>query len=75
MSVRSYCQGLGLPGLSKEAAEKEYLKRALAESCSSAHQVFSGSGSSYFAGGREVDYAESDRRVTEEELEQAVRVG
>eukprot|EP00903_Cladosiphon_okamuranus_P012774 g11940.t2 len=31
-------QGLGIPGLSKEAAEKESLKRALAESCGRATQ-------------------------------------
>lgn len=45
-------QGLGIPGLSKEAAEKESLKRALAESCSSAHQVFPGESSAFFKGDR-----------------------
>lgn len=45
-------KGLGIPGLSKEAAEKESLKRALAESCSSAHQVFPGEPSAFFKGGR-----------------------
>lgn len=76
-------QGLGVPGLSKEAAEKEALKRALAESCSSAHQVFPhGSGSAFFGGGGgrggraslsdDKKFVEEDLRATEEELEQAV---
>lgn len=71
-------QGLGIPGLSKEAAEKESLKRALAESCSSAHQVFHGE-PPFFKGGAGAhdsfgaDYGQSDLRATEEELEQAVR--
>ncbi|CAM9746287.1 unnamed protein product [Ectocarpus sp. 12 AP-2014] len=70
-------QGLGIPGLSKEAAEKESLKRALAESCSSAHHVFPGESPTFFKGGRGTrgsfgeGIGESDLRATEEELEQA----
>ncbi|CAM9747739.1 unnamed protein product, partial [Hapterophycus canaliculatus] len=70
-------QGLGIPGLSKEAAEKESLKRALVESCSSAHQVFPGEAPAFFKGGRGARgpfggaFGESDLRATEEELEQA----
>lgn len=58
------------------------MKRALAESCSSAHQVYPpGGGSAFFGagggrGGRSsfsaADFVESDLRATEEELEQAV---
>ncbi|CAN0466028.1 unnamed protein product, partial [Ascophyllum nodosum] len=71
-------QGLGVPGLSEEAAEKESLKRALADSCSSVHQVFPGGPSTYyerrgghgsFGGG----FVESGLRAIAQELEQAVR--
>lgn len=78
----TFClQGLGIPGLSKEAAEKESLKRALAESCSSTHHVFPGESPAFLKGGRGTHgsfgegFGESDLRATEEELEQAVRVG
>lgn len=55
------------------------LKRALADSCSSAHQVFPGGPAKYFDGGRGARgsfkgaFVDSDLRATEEELEQAVR--
>lgn len=52
----------------------------MAESVSSAHQVFPGGGSAFYKGGRTAhgafggDFVQSDLRATEEELEQAVRV-
>lgn len=70
-------QGLGFPGLSKESAEKEALKRAIAESCAS---TYPGGASTLYTGGRgarssslEAELVASDIRATEEELEQAVR--
>lgn len=50
----------------------------MAESCSSAHQVFPGDSPAFFKGGRGAhgafggNFGESDWRATEEELEQAV---
>ncbi|CAN0434489.1 unnamed protein product, partial [Discosporangium mesarthrocarpum] len=63
-SAATVGQGLGIPGLSKEAAEKELLQRAVEESRAVAWGQSQAS--------LKASFLANDLRATEEELEQAV---